>query len=406
MVSGAHVVVDMYPVFFPSLMLALKAGIGLQAWQIALLYATGPIVSGTPQLFFAWASDRLDTRLCGWFGLALGAVCISLIGYAETFWTLWLLQVLGMMGTGMFHPIAAALAGQLGGAVRPAGGRAWGISIFYTAGMVGGFLGAMLCTRINAWFGLGALAWFIVPGLITAAFLRSATRTIGHRHENHRELHASIPPDEARLRWITVALLFFQNVLRFTVNTGLPVLFVIWAESRFPDSVSRATNLTGNLIAAMTVGMGLFGLMAQRVAPPGREKGPVIVLTLLGGFCVALTGFAGTHLGTWAIYIMAALSAIGFSAVVPTTISIAQRLLPGRTGLASGLMLGTAWSVSAVAPWLAKWFLGGTPIDRAFTLPTATIDFAFVWFALLLVAAVLLTAVMPGGLLKRIADHR
>lgn len=406
MVCGAHVIVDVYPVFFPSLMLALKAGIGLQAWQIALLYATGPIVSGMPQLFFAWASDRLDTRLCGWFGLALGAVCISSIGYAQSFWSLWVLQILGMLGTGMFHPISAALAGHLGRRLRPVGGRAWGVSIFYTAGMVGGFAGAMLCTRISGAHGLSALAWLMIPGLITAAFLLAATKAITHRHENHRELHAGIPADEARLRWVTVSLLFFQNVLRFTVNTGLPVLFVIWAEARSPDSVGRATNLTGNLIAAMTVGMGLFGLLGQRLAPPGREKRPIIVLTVIGGVCVALTGFAGTHVGTWAIYLMAALSSIGFSAVVPTTISLAQRLLPGRTGLASGLMLGTAWSVSAVAPLLAQWFLGGTPIDRAFALPARQIDMAFVWFASLLAVAVLLTMAMPIRLLKRIADHQ
>jgi MFS family permease len=199
-------------------------------------------------------------------------------------------------------------------------------------------------------------------------------------------------------------LLFVGNVARFTVNTGLPVLFAVWAESRLPDNVTRATNLNGSMIAALTVGMGVFGLLASRLTPQGKEKGVMIALSLIGAATVGLCGYVGTWLGHWAIIVMSGLTALGFAAVIPTTISLAQRLLPGRTGLASGLMLGTSWGLSAGAPLMAVWFLG-SDLKNAFQLDPARIDAAFLGFAALLVIAAVLAAFMPGPLLRRVADH-
>lgn len=403
----SHVIIDIYPIFFASLMLVFKERLGLTAWQIAAIFATGPVVSGLPQVFFAWLTDRLDSRICGWFGLSLGAICICSVGFAPNFWVLWGLQIVGMTGTGMYHPIGAALAGQIGGAMKPpgTGGRAWGVGLFYTAGMIGSFVGSLLCTRMTSAFGVQSLIVLVIPGLFMAAALFSATHRFPHRHVNHHELHTSVPAREVRERRYAVWLLFAGNVLRFTVNTGLPVLYVVWSECRVPTDVARATNLNGNLLAALAVGMGIFGLTARRWSPVGREKGPMLWLTLVGAVIVGAAGFAGTWLGEATMYLMVAASAMGFSAVIPTTISIAQRLLPGRTGLASGLMLGTAWSVSALAPALAQLFFGGVDLSNAPALAPWRIDVAFVGFAALLVLSAILTWAIPSDLLKRIGQH-
>lgn len=402
--QASHVVIDIYPIFFASLLLALKDRLGLTEAQIVLLYATGPIVSGLPQALFAWMTDKLDSRLCGWLGLLVGALCICSIGLAQNFSQLWALQIIGMTCTGMYHPIGAALAGQLGGRIRGPGGRGWGVSIFYTAGMVGGFIGAILCTRITSAAGMLNLLWLAIPGVVLAAVLWAAVRRIPHRHDNHRDMHASLTREDARRRWWAVGLLFTGNVLRFTVNTGLPVLFAVWAESRMPADIAGATVLNGNLLAALAVGMGVFGLLASRLTPQGREKGMMIWLSLIGAVSVGLCGYVGTAVGVWAMLLMSALTAIGFAAVIPTTISLAQRLLPGRTGLASGLMLGTSWGLSAAAPVMASWFLG-SDLRNAHLLDDSRINAAFIGFAVLLIVAAALAAMMPKALLRQVSDH-
>jgi MFS family permease len=190
--------------------------------------------------------------------------------------------------------------------------------------------------------------------------------------------------------------------VRFTVNTALPVLFAVWAKSRIQDNPEQASMLNGNILAALTVGMGIFGISAGKLSPPGKEKRSILVLTLLGAVSVAVSGYAGTHFGVWALYIAAAFSALGFAAVIPTSISLAQRLLPGRTGLASGLMLGSSWGLSFTAPWLAEWFLS-SKLSEAYKLPYDRIDLAFVAFGAVMMIALFTTAAMPSWLLRKVA---
>jgi MFS family permease len=55
--------------------------------------------------------------------------------------------------------------------------------------------------------------------------------------------------------------------------------------------------------------------------------------------------------------VVAFLAGVGYAGVMPLTIAMAQRLLPHRTSLASGLMMGGAWSVAAIGPPLVQWIL-------------------------------------------------
>jgi FSR family fosmidomycin resistance protein-like MFS transporter len=402
--QASHTVIDVFPVFIASLAVTLNDRLSLTPGQYAAMFAVGPIVSGLPQAFFAWATDKYDTRFCAWFGLALGAACLCSIGFAENFWQLIVLQIIGMTGTGMYHPIGAALAGQLAQrALRH--GRSWGVSIFYSAGMIGGITGPLICTRMTAEWGMRSLAWLIVPSVLFAWVLMRATSNAPHRQDGHHSIHRALPDDERRARWRAIWVLFTANVMRFVVNTGIMVLFGYWARSRMPTDITGATNLTGNLIAAMSVGMMIFGLLGGRLIRPGHERGPMIWLSVLGAIPVGLIAILGDHFGAWAGYVAAAAGAMGFAATIPCTISLAQRLLPGRTGLASGLMLGTSWSLACVAPWYAKFLVGGVGLDEIASVPSWRIDAAFGGFAVLLLVAGGLTLLLPKALLRHVAQQ-
>lgn len=412
--NASHVVIDVFPIFVTSLMLVLEDRLALTAAQIGVLYMLTPIFSGALQPFFAWFTDKYDTRICAPLGLILGATCLSAIGLAQNFWQVVVLITLGVIGTGMYHPIGAALAGQLGGrALRR--GRAWAMALFFAAGMLGQSVGPILCTRINAAFGLEHLLWLAPPSIGVGVWLFFMVRRAPHRHDNHREMHAALPKDEARARWRAVILLTLQNCLRFIVNIAMLVMFNVWAASVILDNPNRAASLSGNLAAAMTVGMGVTGLFVGRMVRPGREKGPLVWLSVWGALFVALTsvvGYAGVRLaggawwGYWPVYVVTALTALGYGATIPMSISLAQRLIPGRTGMVSSLMMGLGWSVSALAPLLATVFLGGVALKQAPTLPEWRIGVAFGCFAALLLAAGALAMCMPGDLLRKIADER
>ncbi len=402
-VVGSHVVVDIYPIFFASLQIALASHLKLTPTQIAIIYATNQILSGLPQSLAAWLSDRHDTRIAGPLGLMMSCTCSCLIGFAPNFWVLWLLLSVAMVGNGIYHPIAGAQAGQLGGKVL-SHGRALAVSLFFAAGMVGSVIGPIASTRLNAAYGLTALVWLIPLGLVTAYILHRVTAHVSHRDARHAAVVASIPADEARVRWKAVWLLYAGNALRFIVNTAMYVLFNIWAERRIPDDPAAATNLSGNIIVAMTVGMGVGAIVAGRVVKPGTEKRAILVLSVFGAVFTALTGYAGHHWGLWPMYICAALTSLGFSSILPITIGLAQRLLPHRTGLASSLMMGGSWAIAAVAAPLVGLLLGfPEPMSN---VSEDRLDLAFVAFGAMLLVAGGLALLMPSGIVRKVGGVR
>lgn len=207
-----HALVDVFPMAIVSLMIVLTDRLGLSAGQETVVWIVTPIFSGLFQPLFAWLGDRYDTRLAGPLGLAVAAVCISSIGFAQSFGQLLALQIVGVIGVGMYHPAAASVAGQMGSSA--ARGRAFAMSVFIAAGMVGHTLGPVIATRVNAWWGMGHLAWLIPPSLVLALLLYGAVRHVPHRPHDHHVLRATLRPAEVRLRWLAAILLTVQGALR------------------------------------------------------------------------------------------------------------------------------------------------------------------------------------------------
>jgi MFS family permease len=132
--------------------------------------------------------------------------------------------------------------------------------------------------------------------------------------------------------------------------------------------------------------------------PQRLERTVLIALPLMGSVAILLfpvfapsdggNGPANIGLGVVGAGIVAFLAGIGYAGVMPLTITMAQRLLPHRTSLASGLMMGGAWSLAACGPPLVQWMLG-TLTARTGSMTTA-MAWCFVFVASLLAMSGLL----------------
>ncbi|MBO6512916.1 MAG: MFS transporter [Phycisphaerales bacterium] len=376
---GAHFVVDVFSFVGIAVLPMLAVLLDIRPEQKALLLAMGAVFSGMIQPLVAWASDKLDTRALGTIGFVVAVLCIGNLGMARNFTELAILYSLGAMGVGAFHPPAAATVGQLGGARRSAY-----VAVFFLAGMVGGIVGNVFTPMYVGWMtpgaveatldtpmipagdarqGLLAVRWFIPIGLLGAFLLARAIHGSGHRHHGAHEHQNSWEPRERRGRWIAVWVMYASNVLRFTVNMALVYLFTEWA-SRSVLELNQAQELNeqlgieasrinGMLQASMQIGMGAGGLTLGFILAARFEKLVFVVLPMLGALSItmipSMSSFDG-ELARWSVMGAAVLSGIGFGAVIPVSLSLAQRLLPHRTSLVSGLMLGGAWALSFVGP--------------------------------------------------------
>jgi MFS transporter, FSR family, fosmidomycin resistance protein len=391
----SHTLVDVYSAFLPPLLAVLEVRCKLTAVQTAWLLGIGSLTSGLSQPIAAWLSDRIDSRVCGSLGLALAAVCLSAIGLADSYWTLVTLYAIGMIGSGIYHPIGAASMGQLS-AQLPGSRRAMGISVFHAAGMVGGIAGSLIATRLTSLpEGFDLLRWLMIPGLVTAGALHMLIRGASHRAHAHHAIRFS--DGEASARWHIVAMLYLSNAIRFAVNVALVYLFVRWAqdfvERRDPSAgvqriAAHAAQINGNLNAFLLVGMMIGGISAGALVRSGREKWPMVLVPVVFAPCIALLPHASVTMA----YVMAIGAGIAFAAMVPVSISLAQRMLPHRTSLASGLMLGGAWALAFVGPRIAEWCMasGGMSLAMTFAITAGA-----------LVVSSLVCLPMDAGLLRR-----
>ena len=392
-VVGSHWLMDVFPFVVVSLLPVLRTRLDLSDGQIAMLLAMGSITSGASQPIAAWLSDRFDTRVLGPLGLLVAGGCVGLLGYVTSYWQLLLVQVIAPLGVGAYHPIAAAGAGSLSGRRR-----SLGLSIFFVAGMLGGMTGNSLAPQYVALMGGGedgvaigvglrALVWLIPMAMVGAGAMWWAIRRVPHRAHDGHERHMTLSAEERRRRWTAVGVLYAGNAMRFMVNMALVQLIVLWAErhaaaravaaASAADVSVLASKINGPLQASMQVGMGAAGLAAGIVLRAHHEKGALIAVPCAGALAVVAFPLAtlvdpggGVALGM--AFVLAILAGAGYGGMIPVTLSLSQRLLPHRTGLASGLMLGGAWCFGAVGPPLASMLTngvgawGGIGLDWAF----------------------------------------
>lgn len=370
----AHGVIDWLSAVVVPILTYLEGRVHMTPAQGAMLIAVGSISSGIIQPLVALVSDKHDTRWAGTLGLLAAAGAMGSIGFAQDFHHLLILQIIGTAGIGAFHPVGAAAAGQLA-----AGKRGSVISVFYAAGLAGGVLGSFTMPRVVHAFDLKALAWAIGPCVLFALLLAWAIHAVPHRHARAHEHHSSLPDQERRRRWRDVSLLFAANALRFIVNMMLVQLIKRWCEARVlgehgvseltPDLRLASSGINGPIQGMMALGMGVSGLALGRLAPLRHAKAVLFLTPLAGVVAIALFPSSGSLGVAWAL---AAMMGLGYAAVMPLTITMGQRLLPHRTGLASALMMGGAWTLAAAGPPVAQGLLAeGWSLRSCFVLVAA-----------------------------------
>lgn len=402
-VNASHTIVDLYPTFVLALSVQLQHDLNLTQGQVQAIFSLNPIISGLSQPVLAWLSDRLNSSLLAPIGLAVGAVCLSSIGHADSFLQLIALQVMGMAGTGVYHPISAALAGRTGkdifkGSARRSS-RAFALSIFFAFGMLGGFMGPISATRINETLGIDRLWLMAIPGVVAACLLWWGTRGVAHRDGSAKLDKAAERAERAARfsgstwtetqRWRAVLVLFASNSLLFITNIGLYYLYKRWCELRVEGSPAFVSARVGDLIASSQLGMAVGGLALGYFIRPGRERTALFFASFLSIPVILLM----PHLEFRGMLGAAFLSSLGYFSVIPAFIALGQRMLPHATGMVGSLLMGCGWAVSSCAPRF-----GGAMIDAW------GLELAFAGFAVSMGLSWVVSLAIPRALIREAAS--
>jgi FSR family fosmidomycin resistance protein-like MFS transporter len=329
-----HFTVDSYvgllPVLYPLLIHRFQldlATVGL----VSLAYSG---LSSVSQPLFGILADRYGTRFTG-LSLAWTAAAFAAIGFMPTFPALVAAAALAGIGSGAFHPLGALTVRGL----LPPRGANTAMSVYVTGGTIGVAAGPLIGVALFGALGVRGTALTVLWGTSIAAYLLLAMRPARRDPSTPAAAPRSGPALPRRIPWLplaaTVGVMASRNCTVITLQGFTPTWYhQLGYQPWFYGS------LVTTLVLSSALGTVGCGALADRM---GRRMVIVASVVLSIPAVAAYVLFPGPQGFLWAVL-------VGFLAAstAPLTLMMAQELMAGRAGLASGLIMGLAFVTGAI----------------------------------------------------------
>lgn len=340
-VALGHFMVDVLNGQRAVLLAYLSGPLGLSNAALGLVSTIYVFSGALTQPIFGHLTDRVGTRWVVAGGVMWISAFFTLALIAPGHYALALL-VIASLGSGAFHP-AGTMQATLRGRNHLAGRETTAAAYFFVFGQMGLFFGPLLGGPLLDRFGTGgllALSVFGLPvGLNAAVRLRPA---IGLGHPNPALTTTGQKALEPAVRLGLLAVIGF----------GVMAAFQSWAQQtmvtflpKYLSDLGQSPSVYG-LLAAMfmggsAVGNILGGNLADRF---GKRRVAMMALALAS---VPLYFIGDVGLSIW-LYLLIPIAGALTGATHSIIVVLAQRFLPGRMALASGLILGFLFTSGAV----------------------------------------------------------
>ncbi len=364
-----HFTVDMYVGLLPVLYPLLTERFRLDLATVGLLSLAYSGVAALSQPFFGWVADRYGTRFAG-LALAWTATTFATIGFAPSFPILLLLAGFAGLGSGCYHPMGALNANR----VIPEGQRNVAMSVYVTGGTLGVALGPMIGAVLFSLFGIHGTALMFFPGIGGAIWLLFELRTIAIRRPDRAQRAAAVATGAVPLVPLIATIVVMAS--RSWTVIGIEAFIPTWYKS-LGYSPSFYGPLATTVVIASALGTVGSGQLADRYGRRAVIIGGLILTVPVVLLFVQFTGPVA--------FVSGALVGALAASTGPLMLVMAQQLMAGRAGMASGLILGLGFVTGAI----------GVPITGAMAdawgIPNAIRFQVIVVLATILVARLLPT---------------
>ena len=316
------------PVLFP----VMKLQYGLTNAQLGLVTLAFTATSSLTQPLFGYFSDTHGRR---WFvpaTLIWGACCAASYGFISSYVAFIGLAALAGIGSGAFHPLGASNAAAVSSDEHRNAAMSW----YTVAGGVGYGLGPIIGSVLMALFGPRGTLGLLVPGFTAAALIWPQMRMV----ERAREARALVTRAmRATPQWGALARVIVVTMLRSWVFLSVLQLSPIWySELGFGQAFYGP--LAAVIILSGAVGTLVGGGFADRIGQRRVLAGGLVMTIPALLLYVAFPGPQGL--------LLAALFGFFCDASLSITLVMAQRMVPGRIGVASGVILGLGFVTGGI----------------------------------------------------------
>ena len=325
-----HFTVDSYvgllPVLYPLLIHRFSLSLGTVG-LVTLAYSG---VASISQPAFGLLADRFGTRFTG-LPLAWTAASFAAVGFAPSF--PWLLAIAAGsgLGSGAFHPMGAVTVRRL----LPERASNTAMAVYVTGGTIGVGAGPIIGVALFTHFGMRGTGWMVLPGTLIAVFLVTTMRSGVKRFEGRPSHQGPAAPVPLLALAATIGVMASRSWTTTTLQAFTPTWYhSLGYQPWFYGPLASA------IIFSSALGMVGSGALADR---HGRRT--IIVGSLL--LSVPTVGLFVAFPGPWG-FLWAVLVGGLAASTAPLMLVIAQELMAGRAGLASGLILGLGFVAGAI----------------------------------------------------------
>ncbi|MCP4746864.1 MAG: MFS transporter [Desulfobacteraceae bacterium] len=335
-----HFTGDFYSSFTSPLFPLFVEKLGLSLTQVGAIAGINRILAFIVQPSIGYLADRYQTRGFILAGLLLPIVFIPLSGLANGYWPLMVTIAVGSIGSSMFHPSVTGMVPLYSG-----NKTGFAMSVFNTGGTLAFGLGPLFITWYAFRFGLAALPFTMLLGLIAFVYITivvPAPQSEGMRNLGFfGAIRQALGPS-----WKIVASIWLVMFLRaITGQSFLTFMPVFYVEKGF-NLIS-----SGVIFALFTVAGTFSGLLSGYISDRIGYK-PVFIITHLLMTPVLIIFL---HLqGSW-VYLGSIMAGAMVLATMPLGVSMAQIIAPKARSMMASLMMGLAYGLGgAVAPIVGK----------------------------------------------------
>ena len=336
-VSASHFLNDLMQAVLPAIYPLLKTGYGLDFAAVGLLTFAFQITASLLQPLVGLYTDRHPLPWSLPLGMVFTFCGLLLLSRAPDYAFLLLAASLIGVGSSIFHPESSRVA-------RLASGGRHGLaqSVFQVGGNAGQALGPLLVALIVLPGGQSRVAWFAIAAVMAMGILTAVGRWYAHHlgaKSSRRAAPTAIPlPRRKTVRALVVLLALVFSKFFYLASISSYLIFYLVA--RFDLGVRAAQIHLFLFLGAVAAGTVIGGPIGDRI---GRKR--VIWVSIAGVLPFSLLL---PHVGlAWTAPISVLIGLIIASAQ-PAIVVYAQELLPGRTGLVSGLFFGLAFGMGGL----------------------------------------------------------
>jgi len=337
MLSVCHLLNDMIQSLLPAMYPLLKQNFTLSFAQVGLITLTFQVTASLLQPFVGIYTDKRPLPYSLVLGMGFTLSGLLLLSQASSFALLLFAAALIGSGSSVFHPESSRIA-------RMASGGRHGLaqSVFQVGGNIGSASGPLLAAFIVMPRGQGSVAWFAIAALAAMTMLTWIGGWYRHHLPAHHAAHAAARASRLPTRTVVVTMAILGALIfsKYFYLASLSSYYTFYLMQKFHLSAQSAQLHLFAFLGAVAAGTLIGGPIGDRI---GRRY--VIWGSILGvlPFTLALP-HADLFWTTALTIVIGLVLASAFSAIIV----YAQELVPGRTGVISGIFYGFAFGMGGI----------------------------------------------------------